>query len=325
MSFHAVPQAQRHHSTASLNTMAFLADFHAHFFSRTLFEALAQASPLRGQPDERLERVTRSLGVALPSADDEEHLARWLDEMERHGVSHMVSFASSPEELPVVERLAPRTQGRISFFAYADPRQAEAAKELARMLEHKSVHGALFFPALHGYRIQGPEAAAMFEVLDSFGAPAVVHCGLLKIPLRERFGLPRQVDLACANPLDLLGPAERFPHVPFIIPHFGAGFLRETLMAGMQCENIHVDTSSSHAWLATEPSGLSLADVYERALSVFGAGRILFGTDSSTFPRGWRRDLLLAQREALGACGVREEDRARILGMNAAQLLRLSP
>jgi hypothetical protein len=145
------------------------------------------------------------------------------------------------------------------------------------------------------------------------------------MPLRERFGLPRQVDLTCANPLDLIGPAERFAHVPFVVPHFGAGFLRETLLAGAQCANVYVDTSSSHTWLKTEPAHLSLADVFERALAVFGPERILFGTDSSTFPRGWRRDLLLAQREALGACGVREEDRARILGMNAAQLLRITP
>jgi predicted TIM-barrel fold metal-dependent hydrolase len=305
--------------------MAFLADFHTHLFSRTLFETLAGASSLRGTPPERLERVTRTLGLALPPADDEEHMARWLDEMERHGVSHMVSFASAPEEHAVLDRLAPRTQGRLTFFAYLDPLRAGAAKELASLLEHGTVRGALFFPALHHYRLHGPEVAAAFEVLEAHGAPAVVHCGLLRIPLRERFGLPRQVDLSCANPLDLIVPAERFPHVAFVIPHFGAGFLRETLLAGAQCANVYVDTSSSHAWLKTEPARLSLADVFERALAVFGPERILFGTDSSTFPRGWRRDLLLAQREALGACGVREEDRARILGMNAAQLLRLTP
>jgi hypothetical protein len=304
--------------------MPFLADFHSHFFSRTLFEALAAASPLAGSAADRLERVTRSLGLALPSADHGEHLARWLDEMERHGVSHLVSFASAPEEEDVLAELVPRAEGRVSFFAYADPRRPDAAARLAHALERRLVRGALFFPALHGYELDGPEAARLFEVLDAHAAPAVVHCGLLRMPLRERFGLSLAVDLTRANPLALVRPAERFSRAAFVIPHFGAGFLRETLLAGAQCGNVYVDTSSSQAWMATEPSRPTLADVFERALAVFGPERILFGTDSSVFPRGWRRDLLVAQREALGACGVREEDRGRILGLNAAQLLRIT-
>jgi predicted TIM-barrel fold metal-dependent hydrolase len=111
--------------------------------------------------------------------------------------------------------------------------------------------------------------------------------------------------------------------VRFVIPHFGGGLLRETLMAGSLCENLWVDTSSSNGWLATQPAAMSLADVFERALGVFGPERILFGTDSSVFPRGWRQDLFSAQREALGACGIGEPARKRIMAENAAELLGL--
>ena len=41
------------------------------------------------------------------------------------------------------------------------------------------------------------------------------------------------------------------------------------------------------------------------------------------FEDGTGYDILLAQREALGACGVSEKDRGRILGGNARALLRL--
>ena len=67
----------------------------------------------------------------------------------------------------------------------------------------------------------------------------------------------------------------------------------------------------------------SLDDVFDRALGVFGSERVLFGTDSSVFPRGWRQDLYTLQREALGALGGSEVDRGRIFGRNAAQLLGL--
>ncbi len=304
--------------------MPVLIDFHTHFFSRTLFDVLAAASPLEGTPSERMERTTRSLGVALPAADPAEHLQRWLAEMDLHGISHLVSFASVPEELPVLAQVGTRARGRISPFALVDPTRPEAAGRLSALLEEQGFRGALLFPAQHRYRLDGPEAAAVFEVLEAFEAPTIVHCGLLRVPLRERFGLPRTWDISCANPLSLTSAADSHPALPFIIPHFGAGFFRETLLVGAQCENIHVDTSSSNAWMATQPAKLALADVFERTLGVFGPERILFGTDSSVFPRGWRRDILLAQREALGACGVREEDRARVLGLNAARLLRLA-
>jgi hypothetical protein len=303
--------------------MATLVDFHAHFYSRTVFEVLAAASPLKGTSAERLERVTRSLGLDLPSPDPAQHLARWLEEMEHHGVGHMVLFASVPEEAAVLASLAAQVRGRISPFALVDPLKRDAARHLAVQLEEQGFRGALFFPAQQRYRLDGPECQAVFEVLAACEAPAVVHCGLLRMPLRERFGLPRCWDPACADPLALAIAADRHPALPFVIPHFGAGFLGETLLLGAQCPNVYVDTSSSNSWLATQPARLSLADVFERVLGVFGPERVLFGTDSSTFPRGWRREVLLAQREALGACGVHEEDQARIFGLNASRLLRL--
>jgi uncharacterized protein len=303
--------------------MPLLVDFHTHFFSRTVFDTFAAGSPLKGGPAERTERVVRAMDLTLPPADPFRHMQSWLAEMERHGISHLVSFASVPEEVPVLLEIAARSQGRISAFATVDPTRSDAAARLGTLLEQGRLRGAVLFPALHRYRLDGHEAAAVFEVLEAHDAPAVVHCGLLRMPLRERFGLARELDFTCADPLALVRAADRYPGLPFVVPHFGAGLLRETLLLGAQCGNVHVDTSSSHAWLATQPGRLTLADVFERALGVFGPERILFGTDSSVFPRGWRRDLLLAQREALGACGVREEDRARIFGMNAARLLRL--
>ena len=79
----------------------------------------------------------------------------------------------------------------------------------------------------------------------------------------------------------------RIPQVPIIIPHFGAGMFREALMVADLCPNVHLDTSSSNAWMRYTP-GLTLTDVFRTALDVVGPERLLFGTDSSFFPRGWQ-------------------------------------
>ena len=56
--------------------------------------------------------------------------------------------------------------------------------------------------------------------------------------------------------------------------------------------------------------GLTLRHVFAQALAVLGAERLLFGTDSSFFPRGWHaaiRDTQLAVLEELGVPHVDQQ------------------
>ncbi|HEV8114506.1 MAG TPA: amidohydrolase family protein [Planctomycetota bacterium] len=299
-------------------------DFHSHFFSATFFRALAERSPLPGDPASRLAAVAKKTGIELPAEDTDAHLARWIGELDRHGVEHMCTFASVPEEIPAVCEAAERSRGRLSAFALVDPRAPGAADRIRGLLEAKKIRGVLVFPAMHHFLVGGPEARPILEALSDHGAVIFVHCGLLVIKLRDLLGLPRPQDLAYANPLSIVPAANAFPSVRFVIPHFGAGFFRETLMAGAQCTNVFVDTSSSNSWRATQAPVLTLTEVFERTLAVFGADRILFGTDSNTFPTGWRRDRFGEQREAISAAGASEADREKILGGNARRLLALA-
>ena len=124
-----------------------------------------------------------------------------------------------------------------------------------------------------------------------------------------------------ADPIDLHKAAIDFPGLPFIIPHFGCGYFREALMLGAQAPNVYVDTSSSNTWLAYMPSHLDLKTVFEKTLQVFGPQRLLFGTDSNVFPRGWRRDILHQQMEILRELQTTQEAAEQILGGNIARLL----
>lgn len=61
---------------------------------------------------------------------------------------------------------------------------------------------------------------------------------------------------------------------------------------------------------------LDLATVFRRTLSVTGPERLLFGTDSSFFPRGWNADIFEAQAAALRAIGADENTARRIFFEN---------
>jgi predicted TIM-barrel fold metal-dependent hydrolase len=122
-----------------------------------------------------------------------------------------------------------------------------------------------------------------------------------------------------SNPLDLHAVALHFPRVPFIVPHFGAGLFREALMLADLCPNVYLDTSSSNRWMGYE--GLDLRAVFRRALDVLGPDRLLFGTDSSFFPRGWNSPVFAQQATALYELGLDEQQASGIFRANLERLL----
>jgi hypothetical protein len=61
---------------------------------------------------------------------------------------------------------------------------------------------------------------------------------------------------------------------------------------------------------------LSLADVFRRALAVVGPDRLLFGSDSSFFPRGWVRDVHEQQSAALQEIGASADAKEKIFAGN---------
>ena len=107
------------------------------------------------------------------------------------------------------------------------------------------------------------------------------------------------------------------------MPHFGCGFFREALMLGDLCPNVYLDTSSSNAWVKQMPYPLTVRDLFQKSLAVFGPSRLLFGTDSTVFPRGWRADVFREQAKILADLKVSASDAAAILGGNLSRLLAI--
>jgi len=296
-------------------------DAHTHFFSRPFFAALAAQAPQPSEPAALIASVAAKAGLQLPEEDPVKHAARWLAEMDKHGVTRMVSFASLPPEAEAVAAAARASGGRLLPYTIVNPTDPKAPAFVERALGSLGFRGLLTFPAMHHFRAGDACMTPVLELARAHKAPVLVHCGILRVKLRDLFGLPRPYDLSFADPLHVIPAANRFRDVTFVLPHFGGGFLQQALAAGAQCENVLVDTSSSNDWMATLPWRTSLSEVFAAALRVFGAERILFGTDSSTFPRGWRADIRDAQLAALANAGATAAQVEAVMGGNLARLL----
>ena len=317
---HAVPQKAvriRHEADYDGVLTMRLCDVHCHFFSTRFLELLTGGLP--DLPDaDRAIAVSHRLGWDAPGSADE--LAdRWAAELERHGVGRAAVIASIPgdeESVAAAVRRHPSTF--VGFFMF-NPTQGDVGGRLRKALGGLGLRGICLFPAMHGYHLDDQRVRDVFAAAAAHGAVVFVHCGVLTVGVRRKLGLPSPFDLRLGDPLALAVTASRFPQVPVIVPHFGAGMFRELLMAAEQCPNINMDSSSSNGWMKYYP-GLTLDGVFRQALASAGADRILFGTDSSFFPRGWQHPIYAAQDAALRAAGASDDDRAKIYGGNFDRL-----
>lgn len=295
-----------------------LHDSHCHFLSSRFFEALGHE---KYGVEERApaERVARELGWEAPGAP--EALAdRWVAELDRHRLARVALIASVPgDEASVAVAVQRHPQRFVGFFALNAA--APDAPDRARTAFAGGLRCACLFPALHRYGLDDQRVAEVFEIASAHGGAIFAHCGYLSIEARTKVGLRSVTDLRLGDPLALAATAVRFPGVPVIVPHFGGGFFREALMAADACPSIHFDTSSSNSWIKFVP-GLTLADVFRRALAVVGPDRLLFGSDSSYFPRGWRRVIHGAQQSILHELGVEPPNLVKIFSGNFDLMFR---
>src|SRR6266550_1736476 len=253
-------------------------DAHIHFFSHDFFSALAaqKQEPSPGKGRAAVEAVTGILGWEAPPPNPQDLAEVWARELDRHGVSRAALMASLPGDEPSVAAAIARFPERFHGYFMVNPLAPEALDRVEGALS-AGLRGICLFPAMHRYAIGDPHVEPILQAAATrSGVVVFVHCGVLTVGVRRKLGL--------ASPFDMRAVALLHPKLHFVVPHFGAGYFREALMLCDLCPNVYLDTSSSNSWIAYEPH-LDLRAVFRRALDVLGPHRLLFGTDSSFFPR----------------------------------------
>lgn len=291
-----------------------VSDAHLHFFSHRFFTTLSAQ-----KPGLTIEAAGEQLGWRMPPPEPERLAADWVAELDRHNVHSTALIASIPGDESSVAAAAQAYPERFHPFAMVNPR-AWNPEALA------GIDVACLFPAMHCYSIHDEAARAVFEWAAAHRRAVFVHCGVLSVGVRAKLGLPSLFDMRFSNPIDLHAVALRFPSVPIIVPHFGAGYFREALMLADLCPNVFLDTSSSNHWIKYEETHhidarTGLRNVFRRALDVVGPRRLLFGTDSSFFPRGWQHAVFEEQARALYELGLSAADARAIFGENLLRIV----
>ena len=244
---------------------------------------------------------------------DEEMAARWAEEVDRHGLVRVVFLTGGGNDrlAAVVSRYGEAFVG----FAHHEPFAPDAPAELERAVRELGLKGYKIIAPLLPRRLDDEHLQPLWEAAERLHIPVLIHFG----PLRYE-GIVAGPNI---SPLVLQDVARGFPGVPFIVPHFGCGYPRELLHLMWVCGNVYVDTSGSNDWMRWMPYELDLKVLFRRYLDTAGPSRVIFGTDSSWFPRGFARRYLEVQWQACNEIGVPEHDLRLIFAGNAARLLGL--
>jgi len=271
-------------------------DFHAHFPAKTSI-ARRELHPLVKAYAKDLKEKWRVV-FDFPEPERKQRGIqvqgeRWAAEVQNNHLEKVVFMTGGGNKvLSGVVRQHPQ---EFLGFAHHDLCAPNAVEEM---------HYALDDLGLSGYKWFGPMTTLPFESQE------------LK-PFWRLLADPR------ISPITLAEVAQEYTDIPFIIPHFGAGYFQDLLHLAWSSPNVYIDTSGSNDWIRWMPHPLSLKDLFARALDTVGPKRIIFGTDSSWFPRGWAKKYFDLQTQVCTELGVFQEEMNAIFYHNAVTLLGL--
>jgi predicted TIM-barrel fold metal-dependent hydrolase len=298
-------------------------DIHAHFpiENTTGLPVMERHPKLKDYGATRGGRMRKEWGNAAYEAPakvgDEDtiwaYAERWAQDLRDKGISR-INFltANSNERLAEIVAKYPEQFTGFAHHALepgADVKLKHAVNELG----------------LRGYKLFGPRTEIPFE--DPSVRGVWEFCAERELPVLIHFGYLGRgggvVSHPRMSPLSLFEVARDFPEIPFIIPHFGAGYWQDLLALCWSLPNIYVDSSGSNQWVRWMPYELTLEQLFAKAYETFGPERMLFGTDSNAFPRGFAVRYLQDQLRICYQRNFPESDIALFFGGNAKRLLKL--
>lgn len=289
-------------------------DTHVHLFTVGLLEEF-----LVSQPPEAMQRFRTALkerkfgrrGDTLPDMSPEEVACWYVERLRAADVAKALVVSVMPDTQYSRDFIV-AAKGHVHVLCNVDPRDPGAPALLEREMA-AGFKGVKLYPVNRCYQLSDPACRPFFEKANELGANMIIHYGVTVDPTG---------DLGFADPIDLSPVARDFPDITFVIAHLGAGWLDSVLRLAYQCKNVCVDTSGTNNWMDYYVPKMTLAEVFERALTALGPERVLFGTDSGTTApyRTWIRNM---QQRTFEELGLSTGDLDLVMRANASRIFRL--
>jgi aminocarboxymuconate-semialdehyde decarboxylase len=322
-------------------------DFHNHYYPPVYLEALKSgASNVRVTLDDQGNPCLHYPGdynIAVRGHRDIDYREQVLAE---HGVDTQVLTLTTPgvhvETPATAARLASLVndafasvvcakRGRFAALATLplnDPRAA--ALELERACRQLGMRGAMLFGNVNGTALSDARFYPLYEAAGGLGAVLYIHPthpvgveAMTDFWLMPLVGFPFDTTLAAAK-LVFSGVVERFGGIRWVLGHLGGAipYLAERLDRGFrafrECRaNIRRPPSDYLRQFYFDAVNFDARSL-ELGIAFAGAERILAGSD---YPH--QIGSLRLMLDSIRGLPISEEDKARILGLNAARLLNL--
>ena len=218
---------------------------------------------------------------------------------------------------------------RFVFFATLPMQDPEAAvNEVSRAVNQLGGRGVYLGTNVRGKELSDPSFLPVFERIDALRVPIFLHplnvIGVQRLTsyyLHNLLGNPFDTAVAAAN-IIFSGLLDRFPKLKICLPHAGGalpyliGRLNHGWKVRQECKALKKPPSSylrrfTYDTISHAPESLSYL------IDLVGADQVMLGSDYC-FDMGYERPV-----KAVTALKLSRADQEKILGGNAARLLRL--
>ena len=295
-------------------------DVHVHFYSNSYFRFLVRQKTNRLDISTELKNLSAKGRIEIPGEDPVLLAKRWIEVIDKWKIERLSLISSIPGDEDAVVKAVQAYPTRFTGFFAVDPNSNLLMTNAEKRLKEDKLRGIFLYPSLYHISVADPWLDPLFKLCEETKAVVFVQFGKLTIKPREFIGIPTTPNEEFAGPSDLIPVAKKYPGIRFVIPNFGAGRFDETLLVGKMCPNVYVDTAGSNSWMNEHASKPDLRSVFQKALAVFGPGRILFGSDSGLFPRGYRYDIVDNQTKLAQEMRLPLGEAKKIFYENAASL-----